>query len=100
MAIAAVMTMTSDVIVATLANQEAAIYKANWLAPEALLFQSKLGNGGNGNEAGKGGRSRMRDERDNKRANDEHEEILQKCCQSQERWHITENCLSQQLNKP
>jgi hypothetical protein len=59
----ATMTATPDEIVTKLVKNEAAIKRENGLAPEALLFAKKggEGDGGNGGKAGKGGRSPKRD---------------------------------------
>jgi len=72
-------TATPGEMVTKLVENEAAIKRQNFLAPEALLFAKKSGKAGNGNKASKGGRSPKRDKRDNKGANDRKEKDLRKC---------------------
>jgi len=92
------MTATPDEKVTKLVETEAAIKRANGLAPEALLFAKKGGKGGNGGKAGKGGRSPKRDKRDNK--DDRKEKDVRKCFHCQRPGHTAENCLSKQCGDP
>ena len=94
----ATMTATPDEKVTKLVETEAAIKRANGLAPEALLFAKKGGKGGNGGKAGKGGRSPKRDKRDNK--DDRKEKDVRKCFHCQRPGHTAENCLSKQCGDP
>jgi len=86
------MTTTPDEIITKLVEKEAAIKRANGLAPEALLFAKKGGRGGRG---GKVGKSPKRDKRDDKRVNmdDRKEMDFRKCFHCQRQRHTTGNCL-------
>jgi len=95
----ATMIATPNEIVDTLVEKEASIKTENGLAPDALLFARKRGNGGgNGGKAGKGGKSPRRDKRDNK--DHRKEKDFRKCFHCQWREHTTENCFSKQLGDP